>query len=204
MKRLLQRAVSHASVSAALLVLAVAAGAQGGPGPGPGRGQGPGRGPNDAMMIVRMSTVQKELGLSQAQVQSIEALRPRRGGGQPGEMGPPPRPEEQLSKILNQAQSDRLKQLAVQFGAPMSILRDDVASQIGVKETQRDKIHEIVRNLMPPPDRGQDSRRNWSEMQKRKAQAFDQAWALLDQNQRAAYNRLAGKPFNNWVEPTRP
>jgi hypothetical protein len=156
------------------------------------------------MMIVRMSTVQKELGLSQAQIQSIEALRPPRGGGQPKDMAPPPRPEEQLSKILSQGQNDRLKQLALQFGSPMSILRNDIAEQIGIKEAQRERIHEVIRNLMPPPEGGQGARPNWSEMQSRKAQAFDQVWALLDQNQRAAYNRLAGKPFNNWVEPVRP
>lgn len=241
-------------------IAVVVAQQQGGPG-GPG-GQGQmRRGPaNSFAVLIRMSTVQKELQMTADQIQKVNALQPPQGGpggqGQPPQGGPPqggpggqqggfdggpggpppdgqpggpppqgfrdqggPPPQGQgrgpgdrgahgpdggpLAKILSAEQMARLKQLGLQFEAPMSFLQPDVAKQLGLDEDQRQQIDAIIREHMRPPQQG-GQRPDWKTMMANKASAFKEAFAKLNDNAQQAWTRLTGKPFSNWEEPKRP
>lgn len=214
----------------AAFAASVVAGAQDGPPPGgpPPGGRPPGqrRGPDATMQVVHMSTVQKHLNLTKEQIEKIDALRPpgppRGPDGPPrggGEMGPPPRGERMepppgpdlqggppkdnpLAKILNTDQMERLGQLALQYDAPMSMLRPDVARRIGLTDGERQQIDGVIRENLPRPEPGQ--RPDWKEMQRRKAAALAQALAILDNDQKRAWSALIGVKFENWEEPKPP
>ena len=107
-----------------------------------------------------------------------------------------------LAKILNQNQLDRLKQLGLQFEAPMSFLQPDVAQALDLGDDQRQQIDSIVRNHMAPPQQGQ--RMDWKTMMANKAAAFKEAYATLSESSKQAWSKLTGKSFTAWEEPKRP
>lgn len=183
-----------AALSAVLVgVMATSALAQAPPG-GPGGPGGPGqpgqrgqmRGMMDSsFMVIRMSTVQRHLSLTAAQVEQINAL-PRMGGGRqgqpgagpgqggqagPGQAGPGQRRQGQagqaqpggpgearpdpLAGILTARQMTRFRQLVAQYDSPMSMLRPENARRLQLTDQQRQQIMEIVRGLMPARTPGQ-------------------------------------------------
>lgn len=152
------------------------------------------------MFVIRMSTVQQHLRLTAQQIQAINALRPPLGGpGGPGggdEGGP-------LGDILNQAQIARLKQLALQFDAPMTMLDRRQGRVLNLTEQQRQAIDQAIRDNMPRPQQGQEPP-SFAAMQQAKDNARAAAWAVLSDAQKAAWNNLVGVAFNNWVEVPRP
>lgn len=225
---------------------------------GPGGEGRPPRGPGNALgQLVRMGTVQKELQLTQNQIQQINELRPPQGGpGGPGRGpdGPPPQggpggggpggppnggqggfgggpggpPQDgqagpggpggfaggavgqrgpggmqnnPLAKILTPDQMGRLKQLGLQFEAPMSFLQPDVSDALGLDDSARQSIDQIVRKHMVPPQQGQ--RPDWKTMMANKAAAFKEAYATLSGEAKQAWSKLTGKAFTNWEEPKR-
>jgi translation initiation factor IF-2 len=167
-----QRSLWPILIAAALLVPATASHAQypapggGGPG-GPGgfggggrRGGFRGRGGN----ILRMPEVQKELNLSKAQIDKIEALpRPGRGGGPGGRGGPggPGGPggggrgdfekfrqerEKAIAKILDAKQLARYKQLQLQREGIRAIGRKDIGDQLKLTADQHKKVDAALKS----------------------------------------------------------
>jgi hypothetical protein len=60
-----------------------------------------------------------------------------------------------FAQILTKDQNARLKQLSIQFEAPMSMMQPDINKQLELSNEQREKINDIIRNMMPPPPQGQ-------------------------------------------------
>jgi hypothetical protein len=149
-------------------------------GPQGGMRQGPGR---SLGLLIRMSSVQRELKLTQEQIQKINEMRPRQGGpgqppmppgnpGQGGQGGRPPVPpggqggqegpggrrpgapgNGPLAEILNETQMKRLQQLAIQFDAPMTLLDPRTGRQLNLSEQQREQISQIIRENGLEPPR---------------------------------------------------
>ncbi len=201
----------------------------GGRGPEMGGPRGGQRGPGGGMMLIQMSTVQKELKLTSAQLQAIQDLRPpqdgggprgggREGGG-PGAGGPGEPGKGPLDEILSNEQHNRLQQLVMQFNAPMSMLDPRVAEQLNLTDSQVQTIESLVQDLRPGRGPGQGGPRgggqgqgqgqggerpDWNTMQAKKAAAYEKAWNALSQAQQAEWGKIVGKAFTAWEEPTRP
>lgn len=90
---------------------------------------------------------------------------PPQGGFGPGGGGPPqggfdgPMPAGPLDEILSETQLHRLKQLQLQFDAPMSMLDPRSGETLKLSEAQRQKLDEIIqaafpRRMGPPPPGG--------------------------------------------------
>ena len=146
---------------------------QGGPG-GPGQG-GPGQfgqGQRPGMMrggpmILQRPDVQKELKLSEEQIEKIRQLAPpmgrrgegrdmppdqgqgqgRRGEGQPGGQPNPGEMEGKIKAILNESQYARYKEMEIQFVGASIVLREDIARNLQLSNEQVEKI----RALLPGP-----------------------------------------------------
>ena len=129
---------------------------------------------------------------------------PPPGGG--GQGGPPPgggnEPPNPLAEILNQQQMNRLKQLGLQFDAPMTMLDPRNAGELHLTQPQRQSIHQAIQTHMPPPQPNQHF--TFAQMQSRKLAAFNAAWAILTQEQKDSWDHKVGPKFTNWVEPPRP
>ena len=201
-------------------------GRQGGGQGGPGMQMGQRR-QGGEMFIIRMSTVQAELHLTQDQIAKIKNLRgpggpggpggPEGGQGGPGRgPGGPGGPEGgqggpgrgpggpgPLADILNQAQMKRLHQLALQFDAPMTLLDRKVSQDLEITEAQRTAIDTVIRENMPRPQQGQNPP-TFAQMQAGKNAAKQAAFAALTGDQRSKWGQMVGAQFNDWVEPTRP
>ncbi len=200
----------------------------GGRGPEMGGPRGGQRGAGGGMMLIQMTSVQKELKLSSAQLQAIKDLRPPQDGGGPRGEGPgrggpgaggPGEPGKgPLDQILSTEQHNRLQQLVMQFNAPMSMLDRRVAEQLNLTDSQVQTIESLVQDLRPGrgPGRGGPGqggpgqggpggdRPDWKTMQAKKAAAYDKAWSALSQAQQAKWGQIVGKAFTAWEEPTRP
>jgi|GEM_PF-1976061 len=208
--------------SSALITTSAVAGAQQGPpmsgqgGPGMRGGQRPGMGMGNPQVVIRMKTVQRHLKLTADQIAEVDALRPPRGPGMggpgmggPGQGGPggpgmggPGMGPDPLAEILQPAQYARLKQLTLQFDAPMSF-RNPMANQaLKLTQAQLESLHEIIQNAMPQPEPG--TRPDWATMQAAKAKAQKQAWTLLTNAQKQAWSRLTGQVFSDWEQPIMP
>lgn len=195
----------------------------GGPGGGPGGRGGPGQmgGPRSGMMLLQMSTVQSELKLTAEQIEKINAFRPPQGGpgqgprnqggppgGEPGNQrppqGPPPegRGDDPLASILSESQASRLKQLTLQFDAPMTMLDRNVAEQLELTQEQRESIHQAIQSNMPRPEPGAE-RPTFSQSQAMKAKALNAVMALLTSTQKQKWSAMTGPAFTKWVEPAR-
>ncbi|GMV88383.1 MAG: hypothetical protein AMXMBFR81_13140 [Chthonomonas sp.] len=149
---------------------------QGGPpqgmgqrGPGPMAGFRMGPGP-----FLMQEKVQKELKLTDEQIEKLENLRPTMGGpeagprGQRGQGGPPQgRPpmggpggpggpnreamEAQIKEILNANQFKRYQELALQWEGPIAIGREDVAEKIGLGGDKLEEVRQLIGESMGRP-----------------------------------------------------
>ncbi len=141
---------------------------QGGPG-GPGQagpqfgqGQRPGM-MRGGLMILQRPDVQKELKLSEEQIEKIRQLTPpmgrpgggpdtppptqgqgRRGEGQPGQPANPGDMEAKVKEILNPGQYTRYKELEIQFVGASIVLREDIARNLHLTDEQVEKIRAIL------------------------------------------------------------
>lgn len=199
----------------------------GGPSGPPPNGPQQGRRGNNLMFIVRMPTVQVHLNLTQAQKDAISELPPpppggpggpppgggqggpggpAPGGGPGGPGGPPPgggqEPPSPLANILSQQQMNRLRQLGLQFDAPMTMLDPRHAGDLHLTPQQRQSINQAIHANNPPPQPGQHF--TFAQMQARKLAAYNASWAILTPEQKGAWNQKVGVRFTNWVEPPRP
>lgn len=98
---------------------------------------------------------------------------------------------------------NRLKQLGLQFDAPMTMMDRRMADELHLTQQQRQSIGEAIRTNNPPPQQGQP-RPTFAQMQARKLAAFNAAWAILTAEQKASWNQKVGPAFTNWVEPPHP
>lgn len=208
------------------------------PGGGPPGGGGPGQGQRQMrnqgsgpMFVIRMSTVQTHLRLTQDQIEEINNLRgpggpgggpggpgggpggpgggpggpggPGGGPGGPGGSGGGQPPRNPLADILNEQQVKRLNELVLQWDAPMTMLDPRHGQALELTENQRQRIDQIIRENMPRPEPGTEPP-TFQQMLQRKRTAKEAAMQVLTNEQRQTWNRLTGAAFTNWVEPPRP
>lgn len=117
----------------------------------------------------------------------------------------------------------RLRQLALQFDAPMTFLDPRVAQELELSAEQRQGIDRAIQAHMPRPPRpgngqggpgqggpgqggpGQGGPRpTFAQMQAAKAAAFEQAWSLLSAAQKAEWREMVGAAFTQWEDPGQP
>jgi hypothetical protein len=96
----------------------------------------------------------------------------------------------------------RLRQLVLQFDAPMTIVSPRLAQALRLSQEQIESIHQIIQAEMPPPN--PNSRPSWDEMMAQKRRATQQALAVLDQSQKSEWNKVTGAVFSNWEAPKPP
>lgn len=96
----------------------------------------------------------------------------------------------------------RLKQLVLQYDAPMSMSKPDVAEQLNLTDSQLEQIADIIQTAMPRPTEGQ--RPEWAAVQRAKATALTQVKQLLTTEQKQTWTTLTGAAFTNWVAPQLP
>jgi hypothetical protein len=170
-------------------------------------------------MLVQAEAVQKALGVTDEQktkladmAQAMRDQRPGQGGGQRNrqEMTDEEREqwqaqmaerreemaqrraeqEKQIAEILDAKQVERLKQIQLQASGAMALMNDDVATQLKVTDDQRDKLRAAMRELMQG---GQGGPGAMAEMREKMTAKMME---LLSDDQKAAYKKMAGEPFD--------
>ena len=169
--------------------------------------------------------VQKELKLSEEQIQRIRPLtRPRRmemPGGPEGPDGrpvpgtrdieppPPQRMDEQLEDILSDPQMKRLKELRLQHEGATALMRKDVADRVGLSDEDRQRLRGLVEEARERAPRPQPGEQPDPEAMRRAHEAFraqlnEKVLASLTDAHRAKWRQLLGQPFKfdeNWRPP---
>jgi len=198
----MQRIVSVALVASVVALSAAVAAAQ-----PPGRGGGMGRmgGGITAAMLLRQEPVQKELGLSAAQIGKIAsdlAEAPPPGGGNPRDMTDDQRrawmeqrtkaqaeEDKKVGTILDAKQAARLKQIRVQALGGRALMDDAVVKELGVTEDQVAKAREAMMEVMQG---GRDGG-NPADMRQK---LVDKMNTILTADQKAKLEALKGPAFD--------
>ena len=176
-----------------MLLLAVQVASAQPPGGGRGRGGfgggpgGPGGGPVPELMLLRIPEVREELGTKEDQNKQLDELI--------SSIRPPERPnfedlsdderrermeairakqeevfrgtEEKLSKILDEKQFARFKELRLQRQGVGALMRPELAKQLELTQEQRDKIRKIQEGARPEGGPG-----NFQEMSDEERREF--------------------------------
>ncbi|MCS6829270.1 MAG: hypothetical protein RMM08_06810 [Armatimonadota bacterium] len=206
----------------AVLVLVSAALAQPGPGgPGGRRGMGPGMGfgMGGGFGLLMMPEVQKEIGLTEQQMQQIQQLmvqqREQMQTLMPQLRDATPEQRQQLmqqamqkwdeaiGKILQPAQKTRLRELRLQAEGTFALMRPDVAKELNLSEEQKKKIGSIMEQYRqkqmqlwqqgPAPDADRQAR--FQQMQQLRQQMDKELLAVLTAQQQEQWKKMQGKPF---------
>lgn len=207
-----------------VLALTATVFAQPGPG-GPGARQprgmgfGMGFGMGGGLGLLMMPEVQKELNLSEQQLQQIQQLMTQqREQMQPlmqqmRNATPEQRQklmeqvmqkwDEALGKVLQPSQKARLRELQLQAQGPSALARPDVAKELNLSEEQRKKIGDILAQY------GQKQMQLWQqgrgpnvdrqalmqEVQQLRQQMDKELLAVLTAQQQEQWKKMHGKPF---------
>lgn len=97
----------------------------------------------------------------------------------------------------------RLRQLTLQFDAPMTFMDPRAGQQLQLTQQQRQSIHAAIQQHMPPPQPNQ-APQTFAQMQAKKLAAYNAAWPILTATQKSAWNTMTGAAFTNWVQPPAP
>lgn len=212
------------TVSLVVLVFASAVFAQPGPG-GPGMRQprgmgfGMGFGMGGGIGLLMMPEVQKELNITEQQMQQIQQLMiQQREQMQPlmqqmRDATPEQRQklmeqamqkwDEALGKVLQPAQRARLRELQLQAQGASALARPDVAKELNLSEEQRKKIGDILaqygQKQMQLWQQGRgpnvDRQAMMQQMQQLRQQMDKELLAVLTAQQQEQWKKMLGKPF---------
>ena len=208
------------SLSAVLLVLTVSASnaqAQFGPPGGGRRGGGPGGGGSAEML--RNELVQKELGLTEDQLQKLEeAQRGMRDNPEIRELFSKMREvpseergavfaeiravmERQVTSVISEDQKKRLGELVLQRQGMRAFADDKTAESFGLSEDQRSKAKAIVeeyegkrREVRFNRDLSDEDRD--AQLEKLSAERDEKVGAILTADQKAAFTKRQGQVFD--------
>lgn len=212
MKR--RNVLSAVLATVALLALTGVSYAQFGAGGPPGRG-GPGgrRGGGGGLGMLRMPQVQKELGLTQAQIKKLEAL-PRAGGrGQNLQnMTDAQRRkwfedrrkqrDRQIASVLNPKQLARYRQLELQRSGYRALAQKEVADRLKLTSAQRRRVQKTLdsdraamRKIGESMRGGSAGGGGFERFRKQRAATDSALKGILTAGQRAQFAAMLGKPF---------
>lgn len=114
---------------------------------------------------------------------------------------------ESLAEVLDEKQRERFEQLRLQHEGTAALNREDVAQKLKLTAEQREQIRRLLEPRRPEspaavgrPDGpggpgGPGPFPDFEAMRRERAEAEAAALALLTEEQRAAWDRLRGKPF---------
>jgi len=212
---------------ATFLVLALVGTALAQPGPGgPGGrqprgmgGWGMGFGMGGGFGLLMMPEVQRELGITEQQLQQIgqlmmqqreqmQALMPQMRDATPEQRQKmmeqaTQKWDEGISKILQPGQKSRLRELQLQAEGAMALRRSDVAKELKLSEEQQKKIQEIgtqyQQKQMQLFQQGRGPGADWQalgqQMQQLRQQMDKEILAVLTAEQQEQWKKMQGKPF---------
>lgn len=184
--------------------------------PGGGRGRGP-RGGFGGAMLLQQASVQKELKLSDEQLQKVTELAEKQREAFAGlrDLEPEERREkmaeaqksqrEELAKILSTEQGQRLKQIEWQQAGPQALANPEVAAALGLSdeqkqavETAQTEMREQMRELFaagPDGDR-EAARAKMTELQTATNEKINK---VLTAEQQTKLKELLGAPFTGEI-----
>jgi Spy/CpxP family protein refolding chaperone len=169
-------------------------------------------GPMLMLGLLRNQQVQQELKLTDQQKQQLEQLGEQWREKMRGLRDLPPEErrqkvegmraevEKQLSKVLNEQQMKRLKQIALQVEGYAALERPEVAEQVGLTKEQRQKIRDILRQAAEKRreafQQGQGDRQAVFQRMREIRQWVDgEIEKLLTPEQKKKWQELVGAPF---------
>ncbi len=210
----------------ALVTAALAQPGPGGPGgPGGRRGMGPGMGfgmgfgMGGGFGLLMMPEVQKEIGLTEQQMQQIQQLMMEQREQmqalmqQMRDATPEQRQklmeqatqkwDQGMSKILQPAQKARLRELQLQAEGTSALMRPDVAKELSLSEEQKKKVSDIVQQYRQKQmqlwqqGRGPnvDRQAMFEQMQQLRQQMDKELLGVLTAQQQEQWKKMQGKPF---------
>lgn len=176
--------------------------------------------------LLRMPEVQKELNLGEEQIKEVDAALEQIGPGRGGfnfqelqnlseedrqkrmeEMRAKAEEatkaaEEKMNKILKPEQLARLKQLNLQRQGAMALSRPDIAKDLGLTESQQEKLRGIQASARPAGGGGrnqnlsdEERQKLFAEMRERQEKAQADMLAVLTDEQKTKFAELKGKEF---------
>jgi len=208
-------------VMLALVSTALAQPSPGGPGGrrGMGPGMGFGFGMGSGFGLLMMPEVQREIGLTQQQLQQIQQLmmqqreQMREMMQQMGAATPEQRQqlmqqamrgwEEEMGKILQPNQKARLRELQLQAEGASALMRPDVAKELNLTDEQKGKINNIMQQYrqrqaqlwQPGGDPNADRQARFQQMQQLRQQMDKELLEVLTPEQQEQWKKMLGKPF---------
>ncbi|MCX7992622.1 MAG: hypothetical protein N2651_03015 [Fimbriimonadales bacterium] len=184
---------------------------QGGQGP---RGQGFGRMMGGAGMmsgmLLQRPDVQRELNLTEQQKNQIRQMQENQRTAMEELRNLPPdqrrqkmqelREKNDPTKVLNETQKKRLRELELQALGPSAFLQDDVANELKLTQEQRSKLQGIVMQQMQQlreqfQGGGFGQGQGAQQMQQLRDQMEKQMLEVLTPAQRQQWQQMQGKPF---------
>ncbi|MCS7191952.1 MAG: hypothetical protein NZ937_03075 [Armatimonadetes bacterium] len=180
-------------------------------------------GPMTMLGLLRSPQVQRELKITEEQRTKLqqlgEQLREKfRGRSQElRDLSPEEREkhlesvnaevEKELSKVLDEKQIKRLKQIVLQIEGYAALARPSVAKEVGLTEGQAKQVREILRDAnekrrsifqQGPPA---DPKARFQEMRKIREWVDEQIGKILTEQQKQKWQQLIGEPFKFEFQP---
>lgn len=185
---------------------------QGGPGQGPRGQQGFGRmmGVNMAGMLLERPDVQRELNLTEQQKNQIRQMQENQRVAMQELRNLPPQERRQKmeelrtkndpTKVLNETQKKRLREIELQAMGAFALLQPEVADELKLTQEQRSKLQGVVMQSMQQMREqfqggGFGQGQGAQQMQQMREQMEKQMLEVLTPAQRQQWQQMQGKPF---------
>jgi Spy/CpxP family protein refolding chaperone len=203
-------------LAASLVYSALAQGVFGGGQPRQGqggqaqRGQGWGRmmGMGMSGMLLERPDVQRELNLTEQQKTQIRQMQESMRTAMQELRNAPPQERRQKmeelrqkndpTKVLNESQKKRLRELELQAMGPTAFLQPEVADELKLSQEQRSRLQGIVMQQMQQlreQFQGGGQGQGAPNFQQMREQAEKQMLEVLTPAQREQWQQMQGKPF---------
>ena len=109
--------------------------------------------------------------------------------------------ENKIKEILTSSQYKRYQEISLQQQGAMALMRPEIGDKLGITDSQRQQIQEIMRSNRPqgprPGGEGErpDPEKMRAEMEKNRAELNAKIVAVLTGNQRSQWQSMLGRPF---------
>lgn len=185
---------------------------QGGPGQGQQRGQGFGRmmGAGMAGMLLERPDVQRELNLTEQQKSQIRQMQENQRTAMQELRNLPPEQRRQRmqevrekndpTKVLNETQKKRLREIELQAMGAFALMQPEVADELKLTQEQRSRLQGVVMQSMQQlreqfQGGGFGQGQGAQQMQQMRDQMEKQMLEVLTPAQRQQWQQMQGKPF---------
>jgi len=181
-----------------------------------GRG---GAGGTMSVTIAQQKSVQDELKLTADQIEKLKQvgtkMRESFGGGGDREEArkkfaeAAQAAEKDMAGILSADQTKRLKEITLQQTGPIALTRPEVAKEVGLTDEQQAKVKEITDSYSSETRAqfqaggggGGDREEARKKREAARKETGDKLLALLNDDQKKAWEKLVGEPFKGEIQP---